>query len=134
MYYVITDDNRLVSDSPLAYTPPQLQLIADHNNIDVYVISGERTGQTASPQSGLDSLRIIAIDGATIWATTEDKAGWRCLYRAEIGKGFQIVGDSMTGIPADAPEDVADEFWSISILIHTRGKTHAGRNCNDHRL
>ena len=113
MYYVITDDNKIVDNSPSAYTVERLQRIANNCEDYVYVISGERTGQTADPQSKLDSLRIIHVDGSTIWATTDDsRNGWRCLHRCQIGQPFEEVGDNVAGIPADVPQAVINAFWS----------------------
>lgn len=112
MYYVITDNSRLVDNSPSAYTQTELQQIADRNNIGVYVITGERTGQTADPQTEFNSLRIVHVDGATVWATTEDSLnGWRSLYRCQVGQPFEPVGDNVAGIPADVPQCVQAAMW-----------------------
>ena len=114
MHYVITNGDKLLDSSPAAYTPAQLQRLADDANVGVYVIHGERTGQSAEPQSELDALRVIAIDGATIWAiaVADDTHGWLLLYRSTVGQKFEMVGDNLSGIPADCPETVADKFWN----------------------
>lgn len=109
MFFVVTDDGRLIGSSPTAYTV--LQEIAAVEKIGVYEIEGERTGRTAEPKTEIDSLRIVAVDGETVWAITDGDDGWRFLYSGTIGQPLKIVGDNMSGIPADCPVAVPDVFW-----------------------
>lgn len=111
MHYVIADD-RILCNLATAYTPERLQEIANSYESSVYVISGERTGQFADPQTEFDSLRIIHVDGSTIWATTEDSRNeFRSLYRCQVGQPFEPVGDNHWGFPADVPPCVQDAMW-----------------------
>ena len=112
MYYVITNGDKLLGGSPVDYTQAKLQQLADDNNVGVYVISGERTGQTVYPQTEFDSLRIVHVDGSTIWAATYDSQdGWRRLYRCQVGQPFEVVGDNHCGFPDDVPMCVQDAMW-----------------------
>ena len=111
MYYVITNGDKLLGGSPVAYTPAKLQKLADDNNVGVYVISGEHTGQTANPQTEFDSLRIVHVESSTIWAITYGQDGWRSLYRCQVGQPFEVVGDNHCGFPGDVPMCVQDAMW-----------------------
>jgi hypothetical protein len=110
IFYVVTDNGRLLGSSPVAHD--DLQHLADSENIGVYEIRGVRTGRYADPKTEIERLRIVAIEGDTVWAFTDDFGGGRTLYSGVIGQPLDVVGASMAGIPADCPPHVSDIFWT----------------------
>jgi hypothetical protein len=110
MFYVVTDNGRLLGSSPVAHD--DLQHLADSENIGVYEIRGVRTGRYADPKTEIERLRIVAVEGVTVWAFTDDFGGERTLYSGVIGQPLDVVGASMAGIPANCPPHVSDIFWT----------------------
>jgi hypothetical protein len=110
MFYVVTDNGRLLGGSPVAHG--DLQHLADSENIGVYEIRGVHTGRYADPKTEIERLRIISVEGDTVWAFTDDFGFGRTLYSGVIGQPLDVVGASMAGIPANCPPHVSDIFWT----------------------